>query len=99
MKEEIKIGEIKVIERKSIAAAEREYFHRRAEGCWQMVKPLKIVWSWKRLNYVARFSMRRVEKAYHIDDYLKDITKTMQYGAEMYNQHLKAMSEYRKQKS
>lgn len=78
----MKIGEIEIIECNSISEAEAEYFSRRNQGCWQMEKTLKIVWSWRKLRNVFRFSMKKVEKQYHIDDHIRDTYKVISAGLE-----------------
>ena len=74
--------EIISIECKTISDAEHEYLKRMEEGCWQVVRPLKIVWSWKSFSYVARFSMKRVEKVYTIQQNMKDINKMIDCGVQ-----------------
>lgn len=92
-------NEIEVIECNSIENAETEYFKRRAEGCWQMVSAMKIVWSWKKFRTVARFSMKKVNNPYHFDDYLRDLTKVAIKGCEVGIEISKTMSMINKRKS
>ena len=74
--------EKKSIECKTVSDAEHEYLKRMEEGCWQVVRPLKIVWSWKSFSYVARFSMKKVEKVYTLENHMKDIKKIIDYGVQ-----------------
>src|SRR5580765_3556067 len=90
--------EIKVFEFSSISEAEKEYFKRREEGCWQMVSAIKIVWSWKKMRNVATFSMKKVEKAYHIDDYIKDVHGCILAGISTLSSVMKTMHEVNKLK-
>lgn len=76
-------NEIEIIECNSIEDAENEYFKRRSEGCWQMVKAIKIHFSWRKFRTVARFSMKKVDKPYHFDDYLLDFIKASVKACEL----------------
>jgi len=76
------MGEIEIIECSTIGEAELEYNNRIEQGCWQMVKALKPVWSWKKMKTVFRFSMKKVEKAYHLEDFMKDTNKIIKVGCE-----------------
>jgi len=89
---------IEVFEFNSIGEAEAEYFRRRQLGCWQMVSALKIKWSWKKMRNVVTFSMKKVDKAYHIDDYMRDINKAISYGIETFISVSKTMQEHKKRK-
>jgi len=75
--------EIKIVECDTVGAAELEYFKLREEGCWQVCEPLKIVWSWKKLKNVARFSVKKVEKRYDFGDYMESLNKAIQKSMEV----------------
>lgn len=75
--------EIKVFECDTVEEAEQLFFEKIEEGCWQMHKALDIFWSWRKWKYVVRFSMRKVEKAYHITDHMKDMYEAINKALEM----------------
>lgn len=92
-------NEIEIIECNSIEDAENEYFKRRAEGCWQMVKAIKIHFSWRKFRTVARFSMKKVDSPYHFDDYLRGFIKAAIKGCEVGVEVSKTLSIINKHKS
>lgn len=64
------MDELKVIEKNTVQEAEAEYLKLREEGCWQVVKAMKIVWSWKSMRHVARFTVKKVERRYDVGDFI-----------------------------
>lgn len=91
--------EIKVVECNTVAEAEAEYFLLREEGCWQVIKPLKIVWSWKKMKNVAMFSVKRVGKRYDLEDHMKAINKCIQKSMEVLPTIVNIFSERNKRKA
>lgn len=77
------MGEIEIIECNTITEAELEYQYRREQGCWQMVKAVKPVFSWKKMKTVFRFEMKKVENAYHMEDFIKDSYKAINMACEV----------------
>jgi hypothetical protein len=77
------MNEIEVIECDTIGEAELEYQSRREQGCWQMVKAVKPVFSWKKMKTVFRFEMKKLEKAYHFEDYMRDMNKAIKLSCEV----------------
>ena len=87
------MAEIEVIECNTITEAELEYLNRRGQGCWQMVKAVKPIFSWKKMKTVFRFEMKKVEKAYHFEDYMKDMNKAITFGCKVAVSLSRTMSE------
>jgi len=58
---ESKIGDIVKIECGSCFEAELTYADLKIQGCWEIYKPIKIVWSWKKLSHVAMFQVIKTE--------------------------------------
>ena len=56
------IEHLKHIECDSVSEAEEQYLKMTQEDCWVIHTPLKLVWSWKKLKTVCRFTMKRVDK-------------------------------------
>ncbi len=90
--------DIKVVECNSICEAESEFFRLKSEGRWQMVSVLKIKWSWKKWRYIATFSMKRVKKAYHFDDYLEDTAKAIAISQQAFNDYILLKRQHRNKK-
>lgn len=86
------MSKIKVFEFKTIEEAESEFHKRIKEGCWQMVKVLKPVWSWRKWSYVFRFSMKKVEKPYRYQDYINDVLKGINLGNDVFYQSKRPIS-------
>jgi len=58
---ESKIGDIVKIECGSLYEAELTYADLKRQGCWEVYKPIKIVWSWKKLSHIAMFQVIKTE--------------------------------------
>lgn len=88
-------GEIKIIECNGIVEAENVYLQMREENCWVVVKPLKVVWSWKKFKTVVRFSMKRVKKRpMDIFEFSQKLSEVLLQSTQAFH----VISEYKKQK-
>lgn len=88
--------EIKIIECNTVGEAEAEYFLLQNKKCWQVIKPLKVVWSWRKFKTVVRFTVKKVDPKYY-KDFMGDLKNAID-GWVAVNSHLSAIRMLRRER-